>query len=316
MTSRTGFFTDDIFLQHDTGRGHPESHLRLLSIRERLENTGYYKRFQQLPRRTATVAEIGLCHATAYVESVDRICTQQGGGYLDGDTVVSPRSYEAAALSVGAGLAAADQMLAGELDRALLLLRPPGHHSLHDRAMGFCLFNNVAICARYLQKHGGEKFQKIAIVDWDVHHGNGTEATFYDDPTVLFISTHQYPFYPGTGAASDRGTGKGLGATLNVPMARGSGDSEYLRAFEQQLLPALKEFRPDAVLISAGFDAHKHDPLASIELETKSFEWMSRSLLDFADEFCEGRVISFLEGGYDLDALAESVEAHAAVLVG
>lgn len=316
MTSRTGFFTDDIFLEHNTGQGHPENHLRLLSIRERLEATGYYSQFQQLIRRPATVDEIGLCHNTDYVRSVDRICADQGGGYLDGDTIVSAKSYEAAIFSVGAGLAAADQILAGELERALLLLRPPGHHSLHDRAMGFCLFNNVAITARYLQQQGGDRFQKIAIVDWDVHHGNGTEAMFYDDPNVLFISTHQYPFYPGTGAAEDRGTGAGLGATLNIPMAQGSGNSEYRRAFESHILPALTEFRPDALLISAGFDAHKNDPLAGIQLESSSFEWMSRSLLDFANEFCDGQMISFLEGGYDLEALAESVEAHAAVLVG
>ncbi|MEQ9364338.1 MAG: histone deacetylase [Leptospirales bacterium] len=316
MASRTGFFTDDIFLEHDTGRGHPESHLRLVSIRERLEATGYYPRLRQLERRLATVEEIGLCHDPDYVRSVDRICSVQGGGHLDGDTVVSAKSYEAAIVSAGAGLAAADRILAGELERALLLLRPPGHHSLHDRAMGFCLFNNVAITARYLQQQGGDKFQKIAIVDWDVHHGNGTEAMFYDDPNVLFISSHQYPFFPGTGAAADRGTGKGLGATLNLPMARGSGNSEYRRAFQDSILPALREFRPDALLISAGFDAHKNDPLAGIDLESSSFEWMSHSLLEFAREYCAGRLISFLEGGYDLDALAESVEAHAAVLAG
>ncbi|MCR9142617.1 MAG: histone deacetylase [bacterium] len=316
MSSRTGFFTDDIFLEHNTGRGHPENHLRLVSIRERLQTTGYFPRLRHLERRPASVEEIGLCHDTDYVRSVDRICSEQGGGYLDGDTIVSAKSYEAAVLSAGAGLAAADQILAGELERALLLLRPPGHHSLHDRAMGFCLFNNVAITARYLQKHGGEAYEKIAIVDWDVHHGNGTEAMFYDDPNVLFISTHQYPFYPGTGAEKDRGVGAGLGATLNLPMARGSGNSEYRRAFEDHILPALKEFQPGALLISAGFDAHKNDPLAGIDLESSSFEWMSHSLLEFAREHCAGRLISFLEGGYDLDALAESVEAHAAVLAG
>ncbi len=182
--------------------------------------------------------------------------------------------------------------------------------------MGFCLFNNVAIAARYLQQQGGERTQKIAIVDWDVHHGNGTEAMFYDDPNVLFISTHQYPFYPGTGAAEDRGTGKGLGTTLNVPMAQGSGQAEFQRAFEKQILPKLHEFQPDVLLISAGFDAHKRDPLAGLQLESSSYEWMSRQRLDFADECCDRRVISFLEGGYHLEALAESVEAHAAVMLG
>lgn len=308
----TGFFTDDIFLEHDTGSGHPENYRRLVAVRERLEKQSYYGTLQPLARRQATVDEIALVHDADYVRRVDRFCSETGSGYLDPDTKVSAKSYEAAAISAGAGLEAADRMMSGELRRSVLMLRPPGHHSLPGRAMGFCLFNNVAVCAQYLREHHG--LDRVAIVDWDVHHGNGTEAMFYEDPDVLFISTHQYPFYPGTGAAKDTGRGAGQGATLNVPMAHGSGDAEFRTAFDEQIVPALEQFQPGALLISAGFDAHRADPLAALLLQSSSYEWMSRRLLGFADEHCQGRVISFLEGGYDLDALAESVDAHTAVM--
>jgi acetoin utilization deacetylase AcuC-like enzyme len=225
---------------------------------------------------------------------------------------VSDQSYRAALLAAGAGLEAADQIQSGNISRALLLVRPPGHHSLVQRAMGFCLFNNVAICARYLQLLG---HKKIAIVDWDVHHGNGTQDAFYEDPSVLFISLHQYPFYPGSGAASETGRGAGAGTTLNCPLPAGSADAEYKQAFEKKILPALEQFGPNAILISAGFDAHRDDPLAGMLLTATSYEWMSRKLRDFADSHCDGRLISFLEGGYNLDALADSVEAHASVLI-
>lgn len=307
----TALFTDDLFLEHDTGRSHPETARRLDSIRARLERQGYFGKFAELERRFATPEEIGLNHTQDHVRTVAAAC-KPGGGFLDGDTVVSEQSFEAARLAAGVGLAAADAIKAGSIQRALLLVRPPGHHSLETRAMGFCLFNNIAICARYLQSIG---YAKVAILDWDVHHGNGTEASFYDDPTVLFISTHQYPFYPGTGAAGDRGTGAGSGFTLNVPMAAMAADAEYRAAFEDQVLPALMDFQPDVLLISAGFDAHRDDPLAMIQLQTSSYEWMTERIRAFAEEHCGGRVISFLEGGYNLDALAESVEAHAAVLL-
>lgn len=312
MQAQTGFFTDDVFLRHDTGAAHPENIRRLEAIRARIEKQPYFGRFTQLTRREASLEEIGRVHAIDYAERVAEAC-RQGGGRLDADTSVSPDSYKAAVVAAGAGLEAADRVDAGEIQRALLLLRPPGHHSLHDRAMGFCLFNNVAVAARHLQAKG---YERIAILDWDVHHGNGTEATFYDDPGVLFISTHQYPFYPGTGAASDVGRGKGAGFTLNVPLAGGSDEADYRRAFDEQVMPKLEDYQPQILLISAGFDAHKADPLAGMRLETRSYEWMSRRVLEFADQHCKGRVISFLEGGYDLDALAESVDAHAQVLLG
>lgn len=305
-----GLFTDDLFLEHDTGRSHPEHANRLLAIQERLEKT-VAGRFTKLQRRPALPADIELIHDGCYVQSLEAFC-KRNGGYLDGDTPVSARSYDAAMLAAGAGLEAADRIAAGEISRALLLVRPPGHHSLAGRAMGFCLFNNIAICARHFQKLG---FKRPAIVDWDVHHGNGTQDAFYSDPSVLFISVHQFPFYPGTGAASEKGAGAGQGTTLNIPLGAGSGESEYLRVMSEQVLPALVSFAPDVLLISAGFDAHADDPLAGMELTAASYERMTRDLIAFADVHCQGRLVSFLEGGYNLRALADSVEAHAAALL-
>ncbi|MBI3395246.1 MAG: histone deacetylase [Spirochaetia bacterium] len=309
--SGVGFFTDDLFLQHDTGRGHPETAARLVAIRERLERASYFGKFIKLSKRIASTEDLARIHTTQHIETIQRIC-REDGGFLDMDTPVSPRSFDAALLAAGAGLAAADKIRAGDIDRALLLVRPPGHHSRRSRPMGFCLFNNIAVAARYLQTIG---YAKIAIVDFDVHHGNGTEESFYSDPSVLFISLHQYPFYPGTGAAADIGTGAGAGFTLNLPMAARSGDAEYRTAFAESVIPKLHAFAPDFLLISAGFDAHEADPLAQINLKTTSYEWMTRTLVDEASRLCGGRVISFLEGGYDLNALSESVEAHAATLL-
>lgn len=308
---KAGLFTDDLFLEHDTGRSHPEHPDRLRAVRERLEKSAA-SRFTRLERRFAAAGDIERVHEGRYVRSLEAFCKTQGGGYLDGDTPVSEQSFDAAMLAAGAGLEAADRIKSGDISRALLLVRPPGHHSLHDRAMGFCLFNNIAVCARYLQSIG---FKKPAIVDWDVHHGNGTQDSFYTDATVFFASTHQYPFYPGTGSASERGAGAGEGTTLNIPMSAGSGDVRFKQAFQEQLLPALANFAPDILLISAGFDAHKDDPLASLELTASSYEWMTLALSDFARQHCDGRMISFLEGGYNLGALADSVEAHALALL-
>lgn len=311
MSAPLAFFTDDLFLKHDTGPGHPESPDRLTSVQDLLYKQSYFNQLEMLFVRPATVEEIALNHDKKYIQHVEIFC-KDGGRSLDADTIVSGSSYQAAALAVGAGLAAADALLDKKYKRSLLLLRPPGHHSLQDRSMGFCLFNNVAICARYFLSKG---MQRVAIVDWDVHHGNGTEASFYDQDNVLFISTHQYPYYPGTGAADDTGVGAGRGFTLNLPMAAGSGDAELNKAFEEQLIPGLKEFQPEVVLISAGFDAHRADPLAMLNLSTEFFAQATRRLTEVADEFANGRVISFLEGGYNLKALAESVEAHAAALL-
>jgi acetoin utilization deacetylase AcuC-like enzyme len=310
-TPTTGFFTDDLFLEHLTGT-HPERPERISSARTKLEQQSYFGSLKQFPKRFATDEELRLVHPQDHITRVENM-SQRGGGMLDADTVVSRRSAEAARLAVGAGLQAVDALVRGEAERAFLLVRPPGHHALADRAMGFCLFSNIAVCARYAQQQG---FAKVAIVDWDVHHGNGTEAIVYDDPTVLFTSIHQYPFYPGTGAASDTGRGAGEGATLNVPMAAGSSDADYERQFRDRIIPALERFQPDILLISAGFDAHRADPLGGMHLSTEVFARLTAMVTTVANAQCNGRVISMLEGGYDLTALADAVEAHVAVLKG
>ncbi|MBE7437340.1 MAG: histone deacetylase [Spirochaetales bacterium] len=306
----TATFYDPLFLEHDTGPGHPERAARLEAIVACLQRTSYHASLVKLPKREATLAEIGLVHDSQYIAQLESFCNQ-GGGYLDGDTPVSQNSYAAAVLAAGAGPGAVDAIQKGDASNAFLMLRPPGHHSLRNRAMGFCLFNNVAITASYARSRG---FERVAIVDWDVHHGNGTESIFYNDSSVYFISLHQYPCYPGTGARKDRGAGAGSGYTLNIPLAPGTGPAEYERHFAEEVLPALEEYAPDLILVSAGFDAHKSDPLASLELTTESFARLTEGLRTLSGSLCAGRIISFLEGGYHLQALAESVEAHVAVL--
>lgn len=304
------YFTDPLFLEHDTGMMHPESAKRLESVQNRLEKASYYSQLKSLPRRFAEIEELMLNHGKSHIEKIEQASIT--GRLIDADTVTSEKSYEAARLAAGAGLAAVDAVTDGTVQRAVLAVRPPGHHSIPDRAMGFCLFNNIAIAAKYAKTKG---YGRIAILDWDVHHGNGTQDSFYEDPDVLFISTHQYPFYPGSGGAEETGAGAGKGTTLNCPMPAGAEMDLYIDAFENQILPTIEDFRPDLILVSAGFDAHKADPLASVRLDTESYEWMTRKVLKAANEHCGGKVISFLEGGYDLDALAESVEVHTAAML-
>jgi acetoin utilization deacetylase AcuC-like enzyme len=225
-----------------------------------------------------------------------------------GDTHACRESYDAALLAAGAVLQAVDGVMKGELSAAFCAVRPPGHHAESEAAMGFCLFNNIAIGARYAQKKYG--VERVAILDWDVHHGNGTQEIFYADDSVFYISLHQYPYYPGTGAANETGTGNGEGLTLNCPMAAGSGWKEYEEAFRSKILPALHKFQPHLVMISAGFDAHKDDPLAHIQLTEDSFAEMTNMMMEIASKYCNGKIISVLEGGYDLQALARSVEKH------
>jgi acetoin utilization deacetylase AcuC-like enzyme len=226
----------------------------------------------------------------------------------DGDTHVSKDSFDVALLAAGGVTLAIDQVMNGSLTRAFCAVRPPGHHAETSTVMGFCLFNNAAIGARYAQtRHGVER---VAIVDWDVHHGNGTQQIFYEDDSVLFISLHQFPFYPGTGAANERGAGKGEGFTLNCPMGVGSVEKDYLDAFQAQILPALHRFQPQLILVSAGFDAHADDPLAGINLTEDSFGRMTELVLEISERYCKGKIVSILEGGYDLQALSRSVESH------
>lgn len=249
-------------------------------------------------------------HDEAYIERVEQAC-ERGLPYIDvTDSAIGPESYEIAKLAAGAAVAAVDEVIAGRLDNAFCPLRPPGHHAERHMSLGFCLFNNIAIAARrLLDDHG---LSRVLILDWDVHHGNGTQHTFEEDPRVLFISIHGHPaiVYPGTGYANERGKCAGEGFTINIPMLPPSGDSEYRRAFDDIVAPAVEKFRPEFVLLSAGFDAHRLDPLAPIELETESYGWLTELPLQWARQYGKGRLVSLLEGGYHLDALADSVSLH------
>ncbi len=308
----TGFVYDDIYLRHQTGEGHPERPERLTAITERLEKTGLLRQLVALKPTAAATKWIKTVHAPEYIERVKTSC-EHGIGYVDSpDAPVSKESYEVALVAVGGVLAAVDAVMGGKVRNAFCAVRPPGHHALKDRAMGFCLFNNVAIAARYVQKKHG--LSKVLIVDWDVHHGNGTQAIFYDDPSVLYFSVHQYPFYPGTGSEEEKGTGKGVGFTINAPLPAGSGDREYKQVFEEVLKRAALQFRPDFVLISAGFDAHEHDLLGGMKVTSKGFAALTRLVKQIADKCCHGRIVSVLEGGYGLEGLAESTEEHLRVL--
>ena len=253
-----------------------------------------------------------MVHDAGYVASVKQSCSDEVRN-LDADTVISTDSYDAALLSAGAGMHAIDQLIEGRIHNAFCAVRPPGHHAEQDRAMGFCLFNNVGIAARYAQKVKG--LNKIFIFDWDVHHGNGTQHSFYSDPSIYYSSTHQYPFYPGTGAEEETGTRDGLGTTLNLPMDAYSDDDDYISAVENKLIPAVQRYKPDLIIISAGFDAHQNDPLAQIQLTTDCFGKMTELMMEAAEDVCDGRLLSMLEGGYDYEALSDSVRLHIQTLL-
>jgi len=312
--SQTGFVYHDIYEEHKTTPGHPESPRRLTAIIGRLKACGLYTQLKHLTPQAASLNWIQTIHSPAYVERAKSSC-EQGEEYLDSpDVPISRKSYEAAMTAAGGVLSAVDAIVRGDIRNAFCAVRPPGHHAIRDMAMGFCIFNNVAIGARYIQqKHN---LAKVLIVDWDVHHGNGTQAAFYEDPSVLYFSVHQYPFYPGSGSEAEKGRGKGLNYTINVPLPAGSDDSDYIDAFEHRLRPAAMSFSPDFVLISAGFDAHEHDTLGSMKVTTEGFGTLSGIVKQIAEQCCKGRLVSVLEGGYGLDGLAASVEAHLRVLMG
>ncbi len=309
--NQTAIAYSNIFLEHNTGSSHPESSERLKFILNKLKSTSYFKDLVLLSFEQASPTHLEMIHTKTYVKSILEELPKLQYGYLDGDTPFSPKSLDASLYAVGAGLKLADEILARNVQNGIALVRPPGHHAEQDHAMGFCIFNNIAITAEYLIQKG---IQKVFILDWDVHHGNGTQNAFYHRKDVFFCSLHQFPFYPGTGASHERGIKEGLGYTLNIPLPRGSGFFEYEKAFHEIVIPAIDEFQPEFFLISAGFDAHTKDPLGGMELPTSAYEKFSEIILQKAKEFAENRVISFLEGGYNLNALADSVEAHISVL--
>ena len=312
-THGTGFVYEPIYLQHKTGAMHPEHPRRLTAIYDFLAQSGLLQKLKTITSNPIALEWLREIHTAEYIAHVREVC-EKNQGYLDSmDTEVSARSYEAALHAAGGVAAAADAVSRGEVRNAFCAVRPPGHHAVSDRAMGFCLFNNIAVAARYLQKK--HNYERILIVDWDVHHGNGTQDAFYDDPTVFYFSTHQYPHYPGSGAAQQRGSGKGDGCTLNVPMAPGAGDEHYLRAFEEQLTPAAREFKPDFILVSAGFDFHESDPLSSIIVTYDGFQRISEIVVELAETLCGGRLVSALEGGYALQALTQNVALHPRTLL-
>jgi len=300
---RTAVVIDERYEEHQTGHGHPERAERVAVLRDLIESvsgTGLIR----LEPRPATPDELALVHAEEHLKLV---AGTAGGGpqAFDADTPVSSRSYETALLASGGLLALVEEIMAGGADNGFALVRPPGHHAEADRAMGFCLFNNVAIAARSLRERHG--LDRVLIVDWDVHHGNGTQHSFADDRGVLYVSTHQYPFYPGTGGVDEVGLGEAEGFTLNVPLPAGCGDGEFLDAFVRVIDPVCRQFEPQFVLVSAGFDAHLRDPLAGMRVSEEGFGCLARVLLRIAAEHSGGRFAAVLEGGYDLDALRGSV---------
>lgn len=306
--TRTALITHPACLRHDTGRGHPERIDRLRVVLQALQSPEFAT-LHRIEAPLAARSDIERIHDADYVDSVLAAIPEEGLAMLDGDTVVSPGSGEAALRAAGAIIAAIDALAADEIDNAFCAIRPPGHHAEADRAMGFCLFNNVAIGAAHARAR--HDWRRVAVMDFDVHHGNGTQHSFTADPDFFYASTHQMPLYPGTGARSERGAGN----ICNAPLPSGAGSAEFRSAMTAHILPAIEAFRPDLILISAGFDAHRDDPLAGLELETADFAWATAELLALARQACQGRLVSTLEGGYDLQALAESAAAHVAVLM-
>ena len=309
---KVGLVYDPIYLKHDTGQ-HVENARRLEAIISHLEQTGLKQQLIPIKPVAASIEQLSLVHHKQHISHIQEIA-QRGGGWLDADTVMSANSYEVALYAAGGAIKATEVVMNGEVGSAFALVRPPGHHATTEQARGFCLFNNVAIAAKYaLAKY---KLERIAIIDFDVHHGNGTQATFYDNPQVLYISTHQYPFYPGTGSIDETGIGEGKATTVNITLPAGCGDAEYLEVFDQIITPAAKRFKPQLILVSAGYDPHWADGIAMMQVSTTGFAQIVKIIKELADELCSGRLAFSLEGGYNPTALASSVKATFDVLLG
>ncbi|MEI9811171.1 MAG: histone deacetylase [Acidobacteriota bacterium] len=312
--SGTALVADAIYKQHDTGPGHPEQPARYDAVIGALEAAGLAGAMQRMEPRTATVDEIALVHTRPYIALAEREIRSGRRELSTGDANVSEQSYDVALLATGGVLQAVDAVMADKVDNAFCAVRPPGHHARPDQGMGFCIFNSVAVAARYAQRKYG--LSKVLIVDWDVHHGNGTQDTFYEDGSVFFFSTHQWPWYPGTGPAGETGNGPGKGATMNRPFPAGSGRDQIVGAFKEDLRRAAHVFEPELVLISAGFDSRLGDPLGDFKLADADFAELTHLMLDVAGEYAGGRLVSVLEGGYNLSGLASAAAAHVGALVG
>lgn len=312
--AKTAVVYDPHYKDHDPGFGHPEKPERCNAVIEGIKSAVPVKRVAFIKPRMATQEEIELCHAHEYAETARRDIMGGYGSLSTGDTDVCAGSFDIALLAAGGCIAAVDAVMTGKVRNAFCAVRPPGHHATRDRGMGFCIFNNIAIAARYAQKRRG--IGKVLIADWDVHHGNGTQDIFYEDPSVFYFSTHQWPCYPGTGTADETGTGKGKGYTMNCPVAPGSGREEIVGAFRDNLVPAMEKFRPEFVMISAGFDARAGDRIGSLLLKDEDFGELTRIVMEIADKYAGGRIVSALEGGYTLPGLASSSGEHVKVLCG
>lgn len=311
--SRTGLAADSRVKAHDPEPGHPEQPARFDAVLNRLNEVGLLPELVPVECREASADELSLLHTRDYLTLVEREIALGFGQLSTGDTPVGPGSLDAAHVAAGCCLSAVDALFQGKVRNAFCLVRPPGHHASVARGMGFCIFNNVALAARYAQrKYGAEK---VLIADWDVHHGNGTQDIFYSDGSVLFFSTHQSPWYPGTGAASEKGEGAGYGTTINCPFPAGAGRREIAGAFENVLVPAAQEFRPDQILLSVGFDSRRGDPLGQFNLTDGDFAYLTTLMTSLAADLCGGRLISILEGGYSLSGLASAAEAHVHALM-
>ena len=306
MSRKTGIVEDQRYLRHSAGAGHPESPERLAAIYEMLNNPLMAWKFMEIEPREATHKEIETIHTPSYVEYVAGTAGQRSV-FLDPDTATSPETYTIAKLAVGGVCNAINSVITGDVDNAFAFVRPPGHHAEKDRAAGFCIFNNIAIGAMHaILKHN---MKRVLIVDWDLHHGNGTQHSFYSDPRILYFSAHQYPYYPGTGSLQEIGQGKGEGYTVNVPIRGGAGDADYVKIFRKILEPIVLEFNPEIVLLSAGFDIYFQDPLGSMRVTPEGFAALTRILLTIADSCCHGRLVAVLEGGYHILGLTKSVKA-------
>src|SRR5580765_1934614 len=296
-----------IYQKHDTGLGHPETPRRYEVVMDALREDGKF--WESLEEITPEKASKGLIQAAHTAQHYKRVegAIEHGVDRLDADTVISMQSFDASLFAAGGAVAGVDAVMRGGAKNAFVVVRPPGHHATAENAMGFCLFNNVAVAAKHAQNHYKE-IERVAIIDWDVHHGNGTQGIFYDDPSVYFFSMHQYPWYPGSGARGETGFGRGLGAAMNIPVKANTLANEQTRMFEGALEDISKKFKPDLVMISAGFDAHLTDPLGQLRLEDRDFVGMTQTLKQWADDVCGGRIISCLEGGYNLETLGETVK--------